>query len=290
MLHYLKDHFLIPHPSRANHNGQPARALIELRQVVKVYPSAAGGVVALRGLDLCVQSGEFVCVLGKSGSGKSTLVNMITGIDRPTSGEVLVAGTAVHTLSEGAVTRWRGVNVGIVYQEYNLVPTLTVIENVMLPMDVCNTYAPGEFYPRALHLLSLVGIAEHAHKLPSQVSGGQQQRIGIARALANDPPLIVADEPTGNLDSQTAAIIFRLFEQQVAAGKTLILVTHDTEYAQRARRIITLADGEIVDDNGTPPAAAPLRAAALPADTRTASTAQELTAAAYQPYLGTGGA
>lgn len=220
--------------------------LLELHDVVKVYPTAAGGVPALKNINLYVDRGEFVAVIGKSGSGKSTLMNMITGVDRPTSGAVFVGDVALHTLTEEQLTLWRGRHVGIVYQAFLLIPTLTVLENVMLPMDVCNTYSPAVFRARALQLLEQVDMAAHVHKLPSATSGGQQQRVAIARALANDPPLVVADEPTGNLDSQTADMVIRIFEDLAAQGKTIMMVTHDQELAQRAQRQITITDGQIV--------------------------------------------
>lgn len=219
--------------------------LIELRQVVKTYEGAAGKFIALQNVDLNVNPGEFVAVIGKSGSGKSTLINMITGIDRPTSGSVLVGDTAVHTLSEGQIAVWRGKNVGVVFQFFQLLPTLTVIENVMLPMDFCDMWSMAEREERAMHLLELVDMTEHAFKLPTAVSGGQQQRVAIARALANDPPIIVADEPTGNLDSVTADAIFSLFAELVAGGKTILMVTHDMDLAKRASRTVILVDGEI---------------------------------------------
>jgi putative ABC transport system ATP-binding protein len=231
--------------------------LIDLRQVVKAYETAAGPFYALKGIDLQVDTSEFIAVVGKSGSGKSTLINMITGIDRPTSGDVLVGDTAVHTLNEGRMAVWRGRHMGVVFQFFQLLPTLTVIENVMLPMDFCHMYAMRERQERAMHLLELVDIADHAHKLPSAISGGEQQRAAIARALANDPPIIAADEPTGNLDSKTADSVFELFEALVDEGKTILVVTHDRDLARRVTRIVTLADGEIVDElvkerNGRP--------------------------------------
>jgi putative ABC transport system ATP-binding protein len=221
--------------------------LIELRQVVKTYEVAAGTFVALKNVDLQVDPGEFVAVIGKSGSGKSTLINMITGIDRPSSGQVLVGDTAVHTLSEGQIAVWRGRNVGVVFQFFQLLPTLTVIENVMLPMDFCDMYAMREREERALRLLEQVEMTEHAHKLPTSISGGEQQRVAIARAMANDPPILVADEPTGNLDSVTTESIYSLFEELVRNGKTILMVTHDMDLAQRATRTILLVDGEIAD-------------------------------------------
>jgi putative ABC transport system ATP-binding protein len=219
--------------------------LIDLRQVIKTFQSAAGSFTALQGIDFQVKSGEFVAVIGKSGSGKSTLLNMIAGIDRPTSGEVIINGSSIHLLSEGQVAAWRGRNLGLVFQFFQLIPTLTVIENVMLPMDFCNMYSDGERGQRANYLLGLVGIAEQADKLPSALSGGEQQRVAIARALANDPPLIVADEPTGNLDSKTAAIIFGLFQNLVKQGKTVLMVTHDKELARAVPLKIQIADGRI---------------------------------------------
>ncbi len=241
-----------------NGNSTPKTGcLIDLRQVVKTYQTEAGTFTALDSLDLQVNRGEFVAVVGKSGSGKSTLINMITGIDKPTSGEVMVGGTAVHTLNEGRTAVWRGHYIGVVFQFFQLLPTLTVAENVMLPMDFCNMYAMRERQERAVHLLAQVGLANHAHKLPSAISGGEQQRAAIARALANDPPIIAADEPTGNLDSKTAEDVFQLFEALVDQGKTILMVTHDRDLAQRVSRIITLADGQIVDErvrskNGQP--------------------------------------
>jgi putative ABC transport system ATP-binding protein len=221
---------------------------IDLRGITKVYPTAAGPFPALRGIDLQVRPGEFVAVVGKSGCGKSTLLNVFTGIDHPTSGAALVAGTRLSDLDEGQIARWRGRTLGIVFQFFQLLPTLTLIENVMLPMDLGRLYSPQERHRRALSLLDQVGLAEDAAKFPSAVSGGQQQRAAIARALANDPPLVVADEPTGNLDSRAAAGIFRLFESLVAEGKTILMVTHDPELAARVPRTVTLADGLIVDD------------------------------------------
>ena len=221
--------------------------LVELRQVVKTFETAAGTFTALKGVDLQVDGGEFVAVVGKSGSGKSTLINMITGIDRPTAGQVLVGDTAVHELSEGQLAVWRGRNVGIVFQFFQLLPTLTLLENVLLPMDFGNRYPNGERRERALFLLDQVGMVEQAGKLPNAVSGGQQQRVAIARALANDPPIVVADEPTGNLDSKTADQVFALFAELVERGKTILMVTHDNDLALRAGRSVVVADGRIVD-------------------------------------------
>jgi ABC-type lipoprotein export system ATPase subunit len=228
------------------HNGNSH--LIECRDLVKTYQSAAGDFPALKEVDLEIDAGEFVAVIGKSGSGKSTLINMITGIDRPTAGQVLVGDTAVEGLSEGKLAEWRGRNIGVIFQFFQLLPTLTVIENVMLPMDFCHMYSMRERRDRAMYLLEQVGVADHARKLPSAVSGGQQQRVAIARALANDPPILAADEPTGNLDSKTAESVFRLFERQVEAGKTILMVTHDRDLSRRASRTLMLSDGEIIEE------------------------------------------
>jgi putative ABC transport system ATP-binding protein len=240
---------LRPAPAAPNGRYQHGNdQLIELRSVVKIYQSAAGAFTALKGVNLNVDRGEFLAIVGKSGSGKSTLINMITGIDRPTSGEVLVGDAAVHTFSEGQMAEWRGRNLGIIFQFFQLLPSLSLVENVMLPMDFCNVYAPRERHERAIDLLAQVEMAEQAHKLPSAVSGGQQQRVAIARALANDPPILVADEPTGNLDSRTAGAVFELFESLVAQGKTIVMVTHDQDLAQRASRAVIVADGQIVEE------------------------------------------
>src|SRR5574338_1688187 len=222
--------------------------IIDLRLVDKYYQSAAGDYHALKSIDLCICSGEFVSIIGKSGSGKSTLLNMITGIDHPTSGEVFVNGTAVHELSENKMARWRGKNLGIVFQFFQLLPTISVIENIMLPMDFCRTYPLREREKRALALLELVELAEHAYKLPTALSGGQQQRVAIARALANDPPIVIADEPTGNLDSKTAESVFALFNELTGRGKTIIIVTHDSALARRTHRTALITDGEIVNE------------------------------------------
>jgi putative ABC transport system ATP-binding protein len=223
-----------------------AAALIQLNNVVKEYETPAGKFVALRQIDLRIDRGEFVAVVGKSGSGKSTLINMITGIDRPTTGEIIVNGTAIHKLEEGPMAVWRGKTIGVIFQFFQLLPMLTCVENVMLPMDFCNMYKSSERRARALHLLDQVEMVDQADKLPSEVSGGQQQRVAIARALANDPPLLVADEPTGNLDSKTADSVFQLFKRQVDQGKTIVMVTHDSELAKQVSRTITIADGAIV--------------------------------------------
>jgi putative ABC transport system ATP-binding protein len=222
-------------------------SLIDLRQVVKKYNGLAGNVVALKGVDLKVKPGEFVVVTGKSGSGKTTLVNMITGLDQSTAGEIWVDGTPVHKLGAEKAARWRGQTVGVVFQSFELLPTLSVLHNVMLPMDFAHRYSIRQRRERAMRLLEQVEIAEHAHKPPTAVSGGQQQRVAIARAMANDPPILVADEPTGSLDSATAGAVLQVFERLIEQGKTVVLVTHDKDIAKRATRAITLTDGEIAE-------------------------------------------
>ncbi len=228
--------------------------LIDMQNVVKEFKTPVGSFRALDGIDLQVDAGEFVAVIGKSGSGKSTLTNMITGIDRPTSGTVSVAGTDLMRLNEGRTAVWRGENVGVVFQFFQLLPTLTLAENVMLPMDFLGLYTKKERRERALALLAEVEMESQADKLPNEISGGQQQRVAIARSLANDPPIIVADEPTGNLDSKTAESIFSLFEKLVGEGKTILMVTHDDDLASRVSRAVTIADGRIESDRLLRPA------------------------------------
>jgi len=222
--------------------------LIRLTDVVKTYDTGEVPFTALRGINLDVGQGEFVGLIGKSGSGKTTLINMITGIDRPTTGTVVINDTPVHKLNENKLAIWRGKTIGVVFQFFQLLPTLTVIENVMLPMDFCNMFAPAERPKRALDLLEQVEMGDQAHKLPAALSGGQQQRVAIARAIANDPPIIAADEPTGNLDSKTADAVFTLMERLVDEGKTIIMVTHDNDIASRVRRSLHVSDGEIVEE------------------------------------------
>lgn len=229
-------------------SGDAHASMIDLRSVDKYYQSAAGDYHALKSIDLCICEGEFVSIIGKSGSGKSTLLNMITGIDRPTTGEVYVNGTAIHELSENQLAGWRADNLGIIFQFFQLLPSLNLKQNVILPMDLAGKFKPRERRERAEHLLEIVGLADQMQKLPSMVSGGQQQRAAMARALANDPPILIADEPTGNLDSKTAATVFDLFNQLVAEGKTVIIVTHDSSLAKHAHRTALLADGEIVNE------------------------------------------
>ncbi|MFA9405563.1 MAG: ABC transporter ATP-binding protein [Anaerolineales bacterium] len=220
--------------------------LIEVRDLVKVYHTAAGDFEALRGIQLGIEKGEFVALYGKSGAGKSTLINMITGIDEPTSGEVMVNGAPLHMMQADELSRWRGENMGIIFQFFQLIPSLTLIENITLPMDFCSTFPIGEQASRAVELLDAVDIAEHAHKTPSKISGGQQQRVAIARAMANDPEVIVADEPTGNLDSKTATGVLDIFSKLVEDGKTVIVATHDEEVARRATKIVEISDGCVV--------------------------------------------
>jgi len=220
-------------------------SFISLRDVVKDYPTASGTFRALKGIDLDLARGEFLGVIGKSGAGKTTLINMIAGIDTLTEGSVTVAGTDVQRLDENALALWRGRNLGVIYQSFQLMPTLSLVDNVLMPMDFCGLYRFGSV-ERALQLLDQVGLSKHVNKLPWAISGGQQQRVAIARALANDPPILLADEPTGRLDSVTAGMIFEIFEELVRQGKTILMVTHDHSLAQRMSRVVEIADGQIV--------------------------------------------
>jgi putative ABC transport system ATP-binding protein len=221
-------------------------AIIRLVNVKKEYQTASSTFMALKGIHLEVQPGEFLGIIGKSGAGKTTLINMLTGVDHLTSGEVWVDGTPVHKLDENKLALWRGQKVGIIYQSFYLMPTLSLVQNVLMPMDFCGLYRGQASVTRALSLLRQVEMEENAYKLPAQVSGGQNQRAAIARALANDPAIIVADEPTGRLDSQTAETIFRFFSALVAQGKTIIMVTHDQSLARRMSRVIRIVDGELI--------------------------------------------
>jgi putative ABC transport system ATP-binding protein len=243
--------------SRSSTNSVPATALdnntsagwvVELHEVVKTYRGSAGTFTALKGVDLQVEPGAFVSIIGKSGSGKSTLINVITGIDRPTSGAVIIDRVHVHALNEEQIAIWRGRSIGVIFQFFQLLPTLTAVENILLAMDYGGQYRPSDRPERAMYLLELIGMADQAHRLPNSLSGGQQQCVAIARALANDPVLLTADEPTGNLDSKSAEMVFHLFESLAQAGKTILMVTHDNELAARAGRTIKLADGLIVDE------------------------------------------
>jgi putative ABC transport system ATP-binding protein len=225
-----------------NDNG----LLIRLSDLRKAYHTPAGDFQALNGIDLEVPRGDFVAVVGKSGAGKSTLINMVTGIDRPTGGQIHVGDKAIHAMNEDQIAAWRGRNVGVIFQFFQLLPMLTCAQNVMMPMDFAGLYgSPRERRARAQELLDRVGIAEHADKLPSAVSGGQRQRVAIARALANNPALLAADEPTGNLDSRTTADMFELFQGLAEEGMTILLVTHDRDLAARAARRVLIADGKL---------------------------------------------
>jgi len=237
-------------------NPSSGAALVELLNVIKVYATAAGEFTALKGINMQIGRGEFIGIIGKSGAGKSTLLNMITGVDHLSSGEVVVksngSSVSIHKMSEDSIALWRGQTLGVVYQSFQLLPMLTLVENIVLPMDLCGRFKPKQSRERALELLRLVEIEDHADKLPAQISGGQQQRVAIARALANDPPILVADEPTGSLDSVTAEHIFEVFEHLVNdLGKTIIMVTHDQTLAPRFTRTYGIADGELVLPDGS---------------------------------------
>lgn len=221
-------------------------AIVQVEDVYKSYHVGDHEVEVLKGVSFTIQSGEFVAIVGPSGNGKSTLLNMITGIDHPTSGVVRVNGRTLHTLSENQLAQWRGENLGIVFQFFQLLPALNLLQNVILPMDFVGKLSRVARRERAMHLLELVGLADQAHKLPSQVSGGQQQRAAIARALANDPPLIVADEPTGNLDARTSADVFDVFRHLIDQGKTLVMVTHDRQLAGQAGRRLLIENGRLM--------------------------------------------
>ncbi len=234
--------------SRTGHAPLSGASLIALRAISKTYTGAGAGFTALKDIDLSFCAGEYVAIIGKSGSGKSTLLNMLTGIDHPSQGSVMINRIDVHTLDESALARWRGKNIGIVFQFFQLIPTLTIFENVLLAMDFVKVIPKNERQLRAQQLLDQVGIGKHANKLPAALSGGEQQRAAIARALANDPPIMVADEPTGNLDSQTTSVIQNLFRQLADAGKTVIVVTHDPSVSTRFERVITLKDGTVESD------------------------------------------
>lgn len=228
--------------------GNGTAQVVQVKDVVKSFPVGGGEVTILKGISFDVKPGEFVSIVGPSGNGKSTLLNMITGIDRPTGGEVIVTGREIHRMSENKLAAWRGQHVGIVFQFFQMLPALSLLQNIILPMDLAKKYSTRERRERAMQLLEMVGLADQAHKLPGMVSGGQQQRAAIARSLANDPDLLVADEPTGNLDSRNSADIFDLFGRLVEQGKTLLMVTHDKELARRVPRIVEIIDGRITRD------------------------------------------
>ena len=225
--------------------------VVQVKDVVKSFPMGDGEITILKGISFEVQGGEFVSIVGPSGNGKSTLLNMITGIDRPSAGEVVVTGRQVHKMSENKLATWRGEHVGIIFQFFQMLPALSLLQNVMLPMDFAKKYNPRERKQRAMHLLETVDLGDQAGKLPGMVSGGQQQRAAIARALANDPPLLVGDEPTGNLDTRTASGVFDLFAGLVERGKTMLMVTHDKELARRVPRVIEIIAGKITRDEYT---------------------------------------
>ncbi len=231
----------------ASKNDPP---LIQVKDLVKTYQTGAGPFEALHSIDLTVYKGEYVGVIGKSGAGKTTLINMLSGIDQITSGRVFVNGTAVQELSEDELAIWRGRNLGVIYQSFHLLPMLSLRDNITLAMDFCKNYQQGKSEAKAIALLEQVELAEHAQKPPAFISGGQKQRVAIARALANDPSLILADEPTGRLDSVTSATIYRIFDRLIDEGKTILLVSHDRSLTKRVNRVIELEDGRIISDEG----------------------------------------
>ncbi len=219
--------------------------MIQLRGIHKSYQTPAGAIPALRGIDLEIFPGEFLVLIGKSGAGKSTLVNVITGIDQPDDGEILIDGAAVHLMDEDQRARWRGRTMGVVFQFFQLIPSISLLRNITMPMEFCGFLNPTERKRRSLELLEQVGIGDHANKKPAHISGGQQQRAAIARALANDPPILIADEPTGNLDSKTAMEILDLFKSLIDQGKTILIVTHDKSISKYASRLVEIKDGTI---------------------------------------------
>lgn len=222
-----------------------AEPFVKIRNLVKTFDTPAGPLNVLRGIDLDVQKGDFIALVGPSGSGKTTFLNMVTGIDAPTAGTVIADGVDVVSTKQRQLTRWRGRNIGIVFQFFQLLPTLTVVENIMVPMDFCDVYEPGERRERAMALLDRLGIADQANKTPDMLSGGQQQRVAIARALANDPPLVIGDEPTGNLDRMSASNVFNIFHELREQGRTVIVVTHDRELVHNVPKLMVLSDGMI---------------------------------------------
>jgi putative ABC transport system ATP-binding protein len=231
---------------RMPHANAPLdRPTILVRQVSKTFPTTAGSFHALSDVSLAINAGELTLIVGQSGSGKSTLLGLLAGIDRPTSGEIVVGDTAVHGLSERQLSAWRGRSVGVVFQFFQLLPTLTAVENVMLPMDFCDAWPARERRDRARDLLARLGVADQADKLPAKLSGGQQQRVAVARALANAPQVLLADEPTGNLDSRTSRQLLELLASLASDGQTIVLVTHDPAAAAFASRAITLVDGRV---------------------------------------------
>lgn len=239
----------MPPASNHEHNQTASlKPIVQLRQVNKSYKTLAGDFEALKGITLDIYPGEFIGILGKSGAGKSTLVNMITGADHLSSGEIWVNGKSVHQLHENELALWRGRNLGVVFQSFRLMPNLSILDNVMLPMDFSGHFRIPKSANQAMELLKQVEIEEHARKLPGMISGGQQQRVAIARALANDPPIIIADEPTGRLDSLTADTIMKIFEGLAERGKTVLMVTHDTSFLNRFSRVVWIADGRLTNE------------------------------------------
>jgi len=236
-----------------NGNGHK-KSIIELKDIVKTFPVGDDEITILHGISLNIQQGEFVSIVGPSGNGKSTLLNMVTGIDRPSAGEVIVSGRPVHAMSENELAKWRGQEVGIIFQFFQMLPSLSLMQNVVLPMEFANKFKRAQRRERAMELLELVGLADQANKLPSMVSGGQQQRAAIARALATDPALLIADEPTGNLDAKTAGQVFDLFVHLIEEqGKTMLMVTHDQELANRIPRKVEIVNGVIAHDSRPQP-------------------------------------
>ncbi|NOX31818.1 MAG: ABC transporter ATP-binding protein [Actinobacteria bacterium] len=244
------------HIVRQSDESNKATLLVDLQGVGKTYKTGAGKFVALRDVDVTIRAGQFVAIVGPSGSGKSTLLNMVTGIDRPTLGLSWVNGVLLNDLDENQLAKWRGANVGLVFQFHQLMPTLTIAENVTMPMDFAKLIPPRERAKRAVDLLEQFGIADQADKFPAALSGGQQQRVAIARSLANDPPMIAADEPTGNLDSHTADSVLEMLRNLTTAGKTVVMVTHERDIARRVDSVITVSDGQVLGLGKDPAAAA----------------------------------
>jgi len=228
-------------------------AMIDVRNLVKTYYTGGKPFSALRSVNFSVSANEYVGVIGKSGAGKTTLINMLSGVDQITNGEVYVNGTAVHALEDDQLALWRGLNLGVVFQSFHLLPMLSLLENITLAMDFCGTYRHGKSEKRAMALLDSVELADHARKLPAQISGGEKQRVAIARALANDPAVIMADEPTGRLDSATSETIYRIFDNLIARGKTIVMVSHDRTLADRVNRVLNIEDGQIISNGGVTP-------------------------------------
>jgi putative ABC transport system ATP-binding protein len=238
----------------SNNGMKETQPIVSLNSIVKRFPVGNDEVTVLQDISLDIHKGEFVSIVGPSGNGKSTLLNMVTGIDRPSHGEVIVTGRPVHAMSENELAKWRGQEVGIIFQFFQMLPSLSLAQNVALPMEFAKKFGRSERRERAMHLLEMVGLADQANKLPGMVSGGQQQRAAIARALATDPPLLVADEPTGNLDAKTAQQVFELFMRLVEEqGKTMLMVTHDQELAGRIPRKVEIVNGRIANDMRTQP-------------------------------------